>query len=597
MLLFHGGQLAGGYLGVDLFFTLSGFLITSLLLAESTRTGSVGLGGFWSRRARRLLPALAVLMVAVALYCVLVAHSDELNQIRGDALATLAYGANWRAVSAHQDYWALFRSPSPLNHTWSLAIEEQFYVAWPLIFVALLARWKRSTATAVFVVAVGLACISSVLMMTLSDPNNTARADFGTDTRAAAILFGAALAAWLAMRGPSRHRMALELVGVLAALGLAVAWTRLDGQSAFLYRGGFLLCGLAGTAVIAAAVHPEAGLVSRVLSFLPLCALGWISYGVYLYHWPIDIVLDGKRTGLGGWSLFALQTAVTLAVAVLSYRWIEQPIRHGAISAEAWRVLTPAIAAALVVLLAVSTLGGHTQVVQTATGETMVRDARNAARSAPSKATRVLVVGNSVGYFMAIAMRDLHTSPPLAVFNGAYEACTFPPEITEERLTTPEGATVIKPTIRCDPSWESSVIAAFRPDVVFWIVSGASPAPQRYRDQWLLPCGSTYESLYERSLKREVGVLGAHGAKVVVTTAAYPFVFAGAPHSYDDCDNRLRRKVAAETGAKLADLFEYVCPRNECRERQDGVLLRPDGLHYEGGGGAIVARWLIDQVR
>jgi hypothetical protein len=434
-------------------------------------------------------------------------------------------------------------------------------------------------------------------MMTLSDPNNTARAYFGTDTRAAAILFGAALAAWIAMRGPTRHRTELEVVGVLAALGLALAWTQLDGQSAFLYRGGFLLCGLAGTAVIAAAVHPEPGAVSRALSFLPLCALGWISYGVYLYHWPIDVVLDEKRTGIGGWPLFALQTAVTLAVAVVSYRWIEQPIRHGAISGAAWRRLTPAIAAALVVMLTVSTLGGNARVVETATGRTMIGDARQAARSAPPGATRVMVVGNSVGYFLGIAMGHVHTDRPLAVFNAAYLACTFPPEISGERMKTPEGATVIKPTIRCDPSWESQVVAEFRPDVVFWILSGAASAQQRYRDQWLLPCDAAYESLYERSLRHEVGVLGAGGAKVVLTTAAYPFLFAGAPHRYDDCDNRSRRKVAAETGAQLADLFEFICPGKECRERQDGVLLRSDGLHYEGRGGEIVARWLIDQVR
>ena len=145
---------------------------------------------------------------------------------------------------------------------------------------------------------------------------------FGTDTRAAAILFGAALAAGsrsTARRQP-QPRIALEVVGLGGVAVLAVAWTRLDGQSSTLYRGGFLLCGLAATAIIAAAVHPEPGPIARVLSLKPLCALGLISYGVYLYHWPIDIVLDEKRVGIGGWPLFAIQTAVTLTVAVASYR-------------------------------------------------------------------------------------------------------------------------------------------------------------------------------------------------------------------------------------------------------------------------------------
>src|SRR6478736_573720 len=156
VLVFHSGHLLGGYLGVDFFFVLSGFLITSLLLAESTRTGRVGLGGFWARRARRLLPALGVLIAAVVGYCLLFAKPAELTQIRGDAFATLTYVANWRQVFSHQNYFALFNAPSPLQHTWSLAIEEQFYVIWPLVFVALLIRFKRGTPKAVLTVSLAL---------------------------------------------------------------------------------------------------------------------------------------------------------------------------------------------------------------------------------------------------------------------------------------------------------------------------------------------------------------------------------------------------------------------------------------------------------
>ncbi|HEY5014416.1 MAG TPA: acyltransferase, partial [Acidimicrobiia bacterium] len=248
VLLFHGGHLTGGYLGVDFFFTLSGFLITSLLLAESSRTGSVGLGGFWARRARRLLPALTVLLVGVAVYSIALAKPSELAQIRGDAFGTLGYVANWHQIFAHQSYFALFTAPSPLNHTWSLAIEEQFYVIWPLIFVALLARFARSTPKAVLATSLALAGVSSVVMIVLYNPADTNRVYFGTDTRAAAILFGAALAAFLAIHGPARTRaarIAVECTGLVGAVVLALAWTRLDGQSSTLYRGGFAACGLA----------------------------------------------------------------------------------------------------------------------------------------------------------------------------------------------------------------------------------------------------------------------------------------------------------------------------------------------------------------
>jgi peptidoglycan/LPS O-acetylase OafA/YrhL len=138
VLLFHGGHLRGGYLGVDLFFVLSGYLITSLLLAESGTRGRIALGAFWSRRARRLLPALALMLIGVALYAKFVAQPADLRQIRLDGLATIGYVANWRYVLEHFSYWSLFTSPSPLQHTWSLAIEEQFYIVWPLVMVSLI---------------------------------------------------------------------------------------------------------------------------------------------------------------------------------------------------------------------------------------------------------------------------------------------------------------------------------------------------------------------------------------------------------------------------------------------------------------------------
>src|ERR1700686_3714230 len=161
VLLFHGGHLSGGFLGVDAFFVLSGFLITSLLLAEARDRGGIALGAFWARRARRLLPALAGVLAGVALYAVLFAKPDELATIRGDALATIGYFANWRAIFNSRDYWTLFRSPSPLDHTWSLAIEEQFFLVWPLV-VAVLVRGCRGRAAAarLFVVSVVLALAS-----------------------------------------------------------------------------------------------------------------------------------------------------------------------------------------------------------------------------------------------------------------------------------------------------------------------------------------------------------------------------------------------------------------------------------------------------
>ncbi len=614
VLLFHGGHLRGGYLGVDLFFTLSGFLITSLLLAEAHRDGGIGLGHFWARRARRLLPAVTVMMLGVAAFAWFCAEPAQLGQIRGDSLATLGYVANWHQIFGHQSYFALFTGPSPLQHTWSLAIEEQFYVIWPLLVVALVAARRRGAPAAALVVSVVLAASSGALMIVLYDPADTSRAYFGTDTRAAAILLGAALAAWLRLRGPTssrRRRVVLETFGVAGVAVLAVAWTRLDGQSSTLYRGGFLVCGLCATAVIAAAVHPRRGPISVVLSFRPLRALGLISYGVYLYHWPLDVYLDRSRLGFGGWPLFGVRTAVTLVVAIASYFLVEQPIRRGALSSVQLRALVPAVAVLLVVSVVATTsapVPDSTLVSISArfpprfprraptSPATPARIGARAVRAAPPRPERVMVVGNSVAYLLGKAFEQLDTHPRLTVFDGGLLGCVFPPEVQIGTVTMPNGMK-FKGT-PCDPPWERDIVRGFKPQVVFWIVTNPMGTGGDYLGHHIEPCTAAWDALYEQSLTREIGVLQTGGTKVVITTAAYTrYVFTRSADRPIDCDNAVRRRVAAATGAQLVDLFEYICPGGQCRDKQDGVTLRPDGIHYTGPGGEIVARWLLDQVR
>jgi len=465
VLLFHGGHLIGGYLGVDLFFVLSGFLITSLLLAESTTTGRIGLGGFWARRARRLLPAIGGLMVGVAIYAVVFADPAELAQIRGDALATVFYFANWRAVFATQDYWALFQAPSPLQHTWSLAIEEQFYLVWPLVFVGLLVWWKRAAAQAVSVTAVTLAGSSGLLMVVLYDPANTNRAYYGADSRAAAVLLGAALAAALVVWGPVRGRfgrIALEVAGLGGVVVLAAAWMRLGGQAPRLYRGGFFLVGVAAIAVIAAAAHPQAGVVSRVLSFRPLCLVGLISYGVYLWHWPVYVVVDAERVGFTGWPLLGVRVAITFVIAIVSYVLIEQPIRHGALSARSWKVLTPALATGVVMLIIGTTLGATP--APPAAGEVVgpVTFAVREAKARPD-ATRVTIVGNSVGDSIAEGMKEMKADPPVVVHDAAVIACAFPSGATASRHSEDSAPDELAP-FSCDDRWQDAPAKRDRPD-------------------------------------------------------------------------------------------------------------------------------------
>lgn len=195
VLLFHGGLLPGGYLGVDAFFVLSGYLITSLLLVEVASSGRVALGRFWIRRLRRLMPAALALIVAVALVWPWLVPGDDAHRLRHDALATLFYVANWRQIVSANDYFDVTRAPSPLHHTWSLAIEEQFYVLWPLLVAAIARAAPAAAATRTGAAAVGLAATSVAVAQGIFDEQDPSRVYFGTDTRAASILFGSALAA------------------------------------------------------------------------------------------------------------------------------------------------------------------------------------------------------------------------------------------------------------------------------------------------------------------------------------------------------------------------------------------------------------------
>ncbi|HKS99905.1 MAG TPA: acyltransferase, partial [Rugosimonospora sp.] len=328
VVLFHAGvtQLPGGFLGVDAFFVLSGFLITSLLLAEQLRDGRIRLAGFWARRARRLLPALLLVLICVVIAGRYLLPPDEVGLLRGDALAALGYVANWRMIYRGSDYFTQTAAPSPLQHTWSLGIEEQFYVVWPLIVVGVLAL-ARQRRLPLLAVALGGAAASAVTAVLWYRPDDVNRAYFGTDSRAQALLIGCALAILCARPGTStqpRHRV-LGALALAGAGGTAWFWTHASGTAGWLYHGGLTAVALAVAAVLAHAVRSPRGPTARVLALPPLVWLGRISYGVYLWHWPLFQFVDRERTGLAGVPLLGLRVALTLGVATASYHLVERP--------------------------------------------------------------------------------------------------------------------------------------------------------------------------------------------------------------------------------------------------------------------------------
>ncbi len=356
VLLFHGGfaWAGGGFLGVSIFFTLSGFLITSLLLQEHERgrpgrRNRISLRRFWARRARRILPAALIALGFVALYGMTVADAQQARQLPADGLSALTQVANWRFVLSNHSYASLFSAPSPVQHFWSLAIEEQFYLVFPLILVTTFTVTRGSRRTlgiVVGVLALGSALLAAGLFTPGQDPS---RSYYGTDTRAVELLVGVLLA--IALTGRDRLarrsvRITAAAVGSAALVTLVAAWTLVGQGDALLYRGGLPLHAVLVAAVIIAVLVP--GPVRTALGTPPLRALGLISYGVYLYHWPIFLWLTPERTGLDGAALFGERMVLTITVAMASYFWIEQPIRHGR-WVTSWRpavVIIPTAAAA-----------------------------------------------------------------------------------------------------------------------------------------------------------------------------------------------------------------------------------------------------------
>src|SRR4051812_6861433 len=390
VLLYHGGHLSGGFLGVDLFFVLSGYLITALLLVEARDRKHINLGQFWLRRARRLLPAIFAVLLAIAIYSRLVADPTQWTVIRGDGLATLFYVANWHTIFGGMAYGADVAARSPLEHTWSLAIEEQFYVIWPLVVAGVLAI--RRTPGAVLWAAAAVTAVGTAMLIGLSLAGGSQNTLYlGTHTPMPAIGIGALVAAHEASPppGPSiKVRRWIELAGPAVLVLLLVGWTQFDLHDQFLYRGGLTLSGVLVGLLIWGVIQPDDTTLGRVLSVRPLCALGLISYGLYLWHWPIFLLLDEARTGISGWPLFVLRVAVSLAIAWVSYRFLEQPIRRS--SWGGLRVTTFAGFAAAVAALALvaSAVGAPPGVFAGANGGPTFTAAPGQTPTSPSTGTR-----------------------------------------------------------------------------------------------------------------------------------------------------------------------------------------------------------------
>ncbi|BDZ30212.1 acyltransferase family protein [Lactiplantibacillus sp. WILCCON 0030] len=324
-------SLQGGYLGVPIFFVVSGYLITDILLQEWESHSAIHLWNFYARRLRRLYPALVAMLLATTAYITLFQRT-LLTNIRATVMTNLLYVYNWFEIGHGQSYFDRFNGESPFTHLWSLSIEGQYYLFWPLVIIFLLLVFKKRTH--IFVIMMVAALLSALAMALLYDPANTNRVYYGTDTRMFAILIGSGLAfIWPSRELPQDvnvgNQWALDILGGGSLIALIVMFFQMSGQSAFTYRGGMLIFTILSGVLVATVAHP-ASHMNRVLTNPVFTYIGQRSYGIYLYQFPVMIFYETKVHNIGDHPLVnsLIEVALIMLVTELSYRFIENPLRH-----------------------------------------------------------------------------------------------------------------------------------------------------------------------------------------------------------------------------------------------------------------------------
>lgn len=596
ILLADAHHLTASSPALDLGFVLSGFLVTARLLAEHRATGSISIGRWFGRRARRLLPALFLLLVGAVLSEPVWGSAIGRHDLRGDAFAALAGVSNWRTIAAGRP-GTISPAASPLEHLWSLAVMAQFLLVWPLATIgvtrrrppAQAARRLLATATAA---AAGSAAVGAALVARGAP---TIRLVEGTDTRAFGLLVGAATACWWAeARGstPAGNRAARAVVAVagpaaaaaLVGIGLAIHGASPLRTSVALHAASVL----AAVVIVGSMLPGGLPLVGPVLRTRPLRCAGRIAYGLYLWHWPVFLVLTEARTGRHGAELLAARIAASVALAAASYLLVERRILAGAVRST---TAPAAIVASVGVIALLATL------VTADAG----RDPGAPVAASPRPPTqgtdrrpRVLYLGDSV----AMSLAEHPIADPVGFGIDAVDGGVIGCGIVYEGHETKGLAGDVTRPPSCTTGWPA-LVAEDRPDAVV-VDFGAPPLTLvqidgAFRDS----CSPEYRAMFRDRLADQVAVLGRTGARVILVTNPHndhPLRPADTD-ALQACANAVVQEVADAGPADLIDLAGHLCPAGTCTDELDGQPVRPDSIHFNGPGGALVARWVADQIR
>ena len=562
---FHCGLIDGGWIGVDVFFGISGFLITGLLVDERSRSGTISLRAFWGRRFRRLVPALVVMLGLVAVLTAL----DRVEVASRDVWGAITYSTNWVHIASEASYWDQFATPDPLRHLWSLAIEEQFYVVWPLVAWFVLRR--RTTRTLGRVALSGAVLSALVQVSSIGAGSSIDRVYQGTDTRAVTFLLGA----FVATRGwPPVARRSITTVSItsLALVGLASAAIWLPGDRDWVFAGPLLAVSVAGIVLVTRA----AGATGGVLNLAPLRAVGRWSYGIYLFHWPLTVA--DVWGDVGDVPRFAMVTLVSVALAAASHRFVETPVRRGRVRIV---VVAPMMAAtALIVTTAFAVSGAAAPVLDTTV--TLAPRSPDTAGEAV-KPERVMVFGDSLPAVAAEELREVAGQRGLEIDVHAEPGCS-PSENPADQYGKPEcvdfllgaGARAAELDIDTVVIWWGGTFDGF-------VENGVT----HYF------CAAESTRLSRDRIRRLVGYFDDVVDEVVLVEPVPRLDIDAADAAGTECEIRHYEAVADELGVRLVRLRDAVCPSypDDCER-----IERYDGLHYDGDAALVVAGLVLNAV-